>query len=191
MKRIISIGMVVIVLLVMAAGCGVANNTDKPGDGKSYNVNGVTLKLDKEDSSYNIKFKTSKSFEKNTKSGEPTYSLYKDESKDNFDLSNIVFRVDVRVDIMNYESKIEREIELVKSNDGFKNVEQSQKNFNGTDWTYFSFDNTKDDNVSFKEHYYLTEKQIGEYYYTYKIYFSFAENTSDFEEAFIASIIFG
>lgn len=178
------------VLLLVVAGCGNANNNNQSGDGKTYSVNGVSVKLDKEDSCYNIKFLTSKSFERNARSGAFTYSLYKDKSKDKFDLSNIAFRVDVKVDIMNLESKIEREKELVKSNEGFKNLEQSQKTINGTTWEFFSFDNAKDESISFKEHMYIAERQIGEYYYVYEVYFSFADSILEFEDAFMASIVF-
>ena len=90
---------------------------------------------------------------------------------------------------MNLQSKIDREKELVMNKDNFENVQQSQKTLNGITWDYFSFYNNYDNN-RFQEHLYMTERKIDNYYYVYKIYFSYAEGIEDFEESFMNSISF-
>ena len=76
-------------------------------NGKSYIVNGVSIKLDKEDSNNKIKYDTSSSFNKNSSTTGYVYTIYKNKSEDKYDFSNITFRLDVSVDKMNTQSKIE------------------------------------------------------------------------------------
>lgn len=194
MKKKFLIGLLVIIGVFVITGCknekdSQSNNTKLDND-KSYNINGVSIKLDKDDNRDNIKYKISSSFTRNFSTTTSTYTIYKDKNKDKYDLSNITFRLDVNVDTMNSESKIEREKQLVNAKESFKNIEQSQKTINETTWEYFSFDNMNDDENSFKEHLYITEKKVNNYYYIYKVYFSFADDITEFENAFMDSIVF-
>lgn len=194
MKKKILLSLLVIIGLFIITGCKNENNSQsnntKQDNGKSYNINGVSIKLDKDDNRDNIKYKISSSFTRKFSTTTSTYTIYKDNNKDKYDLSNVIFRLDVNVDTMNSESKIEREKQLVNAKDSFKNIEQSQKTINETTWEYFSFDNMNDASNSFKEHLYITEKKVDKYYYIYKVYFSFSDEINDFENAFMDSIVF-
>ncbi len=190
MKNKILLGLLVLIGLFTISGCGISKNNNQGNNEKIYNVNGINIKLDKEDDRDNIKYKMSSSFTRVYRTTMSTYTIYKDASKDKYDLANIVFRLDVNVDIMNTESRIEKEKKLVKAKDNFKNIEQNQKTINGTIWEYFTFDNTNDAENIFKEHLYITEKKVNNYYNVYKIYFSFANDIEEFEESFMNSIVF-
>ena len=189
MKKKILLSILVLIGVFIVTGCGNSNN-NQVSNGKTYNVNGISINLDKDDNRDNIKYKTSSSFIRDYKTTMSTYSIYKDSTKNKYDLSNLTFRLDVNVDIMNIESTLEKEKSLVTKKDTFKNVLQNQKEINGTTWEFFSFDNVYDEENQFKEHLYITERKVDNYYYLYKVYFSRAENIDEFEEAFMDSIIF-
>ena len=189
MKKKIIIGLFIISLLFIVSGCG-NKNINNSNDGKIYKVNGVSIKLDKEDDRDNIKYKTSSSFTRDYKTTMSTYTIYKDNSKSKYDLSNIVLRLDVNVDIMNTESQIEKEIKIINRNENFKNLIQNQKIINGTTWEYFTFENNNDSSNPFEEHLYIAEKKVNKYYSVYKIYFSFADDIEEFEEEFMNRIVF-
>ena len=186
MKKFL-LGLIIICLFAIT-GCG--NKQEISNNGKECNINGVSVKLNKEDNRDGIKYMISSSFERDYKASTSTYTIYKDKNGDKYDLSNIVFRLDVNVDEMNLESKIEKEKELIKRKDNFEDVIQEQKLINGTTWEYSSFYNTYDANNRFKEHVYVTEKKVNQYYYLYKVYFSYAEDIAEFEEAFMNNVRF-
>ena len=187
MKKIVLLSLIVLIGVFVLTGC--ENISKKTVDGKTYNINGISVKLDKSDERDGMKYKTSSSFEKDYKSTTTTYTSYIDKNKDKHDLSNIKFRLDVTVDIMNLESRIEKEKKLITSKDNFKNVKQDQKVIDEITWDYFTFDNAYE-NTSFKEHLYLTERKMNNYYYVYKVYFSYAEDIEEFEEAFMNNVKF-
>ena len=190
MKKKILLGLFIISLLFVTSACGANKNNNNSNDGKTYKVNGVSIKLDKDDDRDDIKYKTSSSFTRNYKTTMSTYTIYKDNSKSKYDLSNIILRVDVNVDIMNTDSQLEKEIKVLNRSESFKNVVQNQKNINGTTWEYFTFENNNDSSNPFKEHLYITEKKKDKYYTVYKVYFSFADDIEEFEQAFMNSIVF-
>ena len=190
-KKILLVFLISILLifgLLFLTGCGNKGETIAK-DGKTYNIHGLSIKLDKDEEYDKIKYLTSSFFERKFKVTGTSYTIYKDDSKDKYDLSNITFRLDVSTDIMNTNSTIEKEKALVKNKDTYKNIEQSQKNINDIIWDYFVYDNNNGD-ISFKQHLYITERKVDNYYYLYKIYFSFAEDIDEFEEAFMNNIKF-
>jgi hypothetical protein len=172
--------------LILITGCG--KDTNKTNDSKLYNINGISIKLDREDFRESLRFKTSTSFVVDYNSTTTTYTIYKDENKDRYDLSNLKFRLDVYVDTMNTESTIDKEIQFVQNNDHFQNIVQEKRRINDKTWEYFSVDNYYDDTNVFQEHIYISERKINDFYFMYKIYFSCAEDIEEFEREFMNSI---
>ena len=190
MKNKILFSLLIVVGLFVLVGCTNNKNSNQSSNSKSYNVNGVSIKLDKDDSRDKIKYKIFSNFTSDYKSSTSSYTIFNDNSKDKYDLSNIAFRLEVNADIMNTSSTIENEKTLVNKKDTFKNVVASEKIINSTTWFYYTFDNYYDGHNQFKEHLYITERKIDNYYYVYKVFFIKAEDIAEFEEAFMNSIVF-
>lgn len=191
MKKKILLGFLVIVCLLTITGCGKnSNNNSNVKSSKEYNINGVSFKLDKEDSISNMKYKVSKSFDTRAGASTTVYNLYYDENKDKYDVSNLVFSISITADIMQSESNIEYAINKLNNNSSLKNISREQKNINDLTWEYITLDNYYDNNNSYKNHSYYYETYDGKYYTTYIIQFNKVDNMEEFENDFIKNIVF-
>ena len=173
MKKKILLSIIVVFTLFIITGCG-ANNSNSDSNSKDYKIDGVSIKLDKEDSRSGMKYKTSKSFDSKNGSSTSTYYLYYDENKEKYDVSNIVFSISVTADIMQTESKIEYDIHKLNTNSSLKNITRDQKEINDINWEYISLDNYYETGTEehFKIHSYYYELYDGKYYTTYIISFN-------------------
>ena len=101
MKEKILLGLLVIVALFTIAGCGKnSNNNSNVKSSKEYNINGISFKLDKEDSISKMKYKVSNSFDRRAGASTTVYNLYYDENKDKYDASNLVFSISITANII-------------------------------------------------------------------------------------------
>ena len=193
MKKKIFIIVLIIISIFTITGCGIKNNNNSnTNNSKEYIINGIKIKLDKEDSRDGIKYKYSNSFARNYASSTTTYKLYYDEKKDKYDISNLAFYLNVTVDIMQTESAIEKDILKIKNNSSNKNITWEQKTINGITWEYITIDRYYDNNENehFKNHTYLYEVYDGKYYKTYIVSFYKADNIEEFEKVFLKNIVF-
>ena len=188
MKRKVLLSLLLVLSIFIITGCGVSNNSS----GKNYDINGVSFKLDKVDSTSKMKYKISKSFDKRAGASTTTYTLYHDASKDKYDVSNIVLSISVTANIMETESNIEYDINKLNNNSSLKNITREKKTINDITWEYITLDNYYETNTNnyFKNHSYYYETYDGKYYTTYIISFNKADNIEEIENDFLNSIIF-
>lgn len=179
--------LVILIILGIVTGCGASNKNSK-----EYKIDGVSFKLDSEDSMSKMKYKISKSFDKKSKASSTIYNLYYDENKDKYDISNVVFSLSVTADIMQTESYIEYDINKLNNNSSLKNISREQKEINGITWEYVSLDNYYETGTDkyLKNHTYFYETYDGKYYTTYTIAFNNVENIGSLEEDFLNSVTF-
>ena len=118
MKKKILLGFLVIVGLLTITGCGKNsnNNNSNAKSSKEYNINGISFKLDKEDTISKMKYKVSNSFDRRDGASTTVYNLYYDENKDKYDVSNLVFSISITANIMQSESNIEYAINKLNNN---------------------------------------------------------------------------
>lgn len=191
MKKKILLGFLVIVGLLTITGCGKnSNNNSNAKSSKEYNINGISFKLDKEDTISKMKYKVSNSFDRRDGASTTVYNLYYDENKDKYDVSNLVFSISITANIMQSESNIEYAINKLNNNSSLKNISREQKKINDLTWEYITLDNYYDNNNSYKNHSYYYETYDGKYYTTYIIQFNKVDNMEEFENDFIKNIVF-
>ena len=188
MKKVI-LCLLVFIALFTITGCGVSNNSKNL---KEYNINGVSIKLDREESISGMKYKISKAFDRRAGASTTVYNLYYDNNKDKYDTSNLAFSLSITADIMQTSSNIEYDINKLNNNSSLKNIVRAQKTINGITWEYVSLDNYYDSNTTehLENHSYYYETYDGKYYTTYIISFNKAENIGDLENDFLNSIVF-
>lgn len=192
MKNRIVIGTLLLVMLLIITGCGANDKSNSTNNSKEYNIDGIKIKLDSEDTISGMKFKTSKSFDKRSGASATVYNLYYDDNKDKYDSSNLAFSLSIKANIMQTESSIENDINKLNTNSSLKNISREQKTINGITWEYITLDNyyeTGSDDY-FKNHSYYYEKYDGKYYTTYIIQFNKVDNMEEFENDFIKNIVF-
>lgn len=194
MKKLVLFSLLIIISLVVITGCVTNKKSNSSSDNslKEYNIDGVSFKLDGEDSTSGMKYNISKDFDKRNGASTTTYTLYKDKNKDKYDVANIVFSLSITADIMQTESNIESDINKLNNNISLKNITRDKKNINGITWEFISLDNyydTGSDN-HFKNHSYYYESYDGKYYTTYIVSFNKVDNTEEFENEFLSSIVF-
>ena len=192
MKKKILLGFLAIVGLLTITGCGKNsnNNNSNAKSSKEYNINGISFKLDKEDTISKMKYKVSNSFDRRDGASTTVYNLYYDENKDKYDVSNLVFSISITANIMQSESNIEYAINKLNNNSSLKNISREQKKINDLTWEYITLDNYYDNNNSYKNHSYYYETYDGKYYTTYIIQFNKVDNMEEFENDFIKNIVF-
>ena len=194
MKKKMFLSLLILIALFTITGCVANKKSNSPtnNNSKEYKVDGVSIKLDSEDSMSKMKYKTSKSFDRRSGASTTVYSLYYDENKDKYDASNIVFSISVTANIMQSESSIEYDINKLNNNSSLKNISREQKKINDITWEYVSLDNYYEtgSNDHFKIHSYYYETYDGKYYTTYIISFNKADNIEKLEKDFINSIVF-
>ena len=192
MKKKILLSLITLVIVFIITGCGENNKDNNSSEKhmKEYNINGISIKLDSEDSISKMKYKISKSFNRRVGSSTTVYNLYYDENKDKYDISNIVFSLSITADIMQSASALENDINKLNNNSSLKNISREQKTINGITWQYVSLDNYYETGNYFKNHSYYYETFDGKYYTTYTISFNKAENIEDLENDFLNSIVF-
>ena len=193
MKR--KIVLIILFLMILTlTGCGLKNKSNKSSNNnaKEYKIDGVTFKLDSEDSRSKMKYLTSKSFEKKNGSSTTTYYLYYDNNKDKYDVSNIVFSVSVTANIMQTSSNLEYDIKKLDTNSSLQNITREKKTINGITWDYVSLDNyyQTGSNIHFNNHSYYYETFDGTYYTTYIVSFNKTDNIAELENDFLNSIVF-
>lgn len=192
MKKKILLSILVMLAVFTITGCTSSNKSSSSDNLKEYKIDGVSIKLDKDESMSGMKYKTSKSFDSRNGVSTTVYSLYYDKNKDKFDASNLVFSISVTANIMQTESNIEYDIKKLNNNSSLKNITREQKEINDIKWEYISLDNyyeTGSDN-HYKNHSYYYELYDGKYYTTYIISFNKAENTEELENDFLKNIVF-
>lgn len=191
MKKKIFLSLLLIVAMLTITGCEKSNGS-KSSNSKEYTVDGISFKLDKDDSRSGMKYKISKSFDGRSGSSTSTYYLYYDDTKDKYDISNIALSISVTADIMQTESAIENNIAKLNINSSLKNITRDKKTINDITWDYVTLDNYyetgKDDH--FKNHTYYYEKYDGKYYTTYTVSFNKADNIGELESDFLNNITF-
>ena len=191
MKKRIFLSVLILIVIFTITGCG-TNNNSSGKNSKEYNIDGISIKLDKEDSISGMKYKISKSLNRRGGASATIYNLYYDENGDKFAVSNIVFSLTITADIMQSKSYLEYDINKLNNNSSLKNITREKKEINGITWEYVSLDNYYETgtNNHFKNHSYYYETYDGKYYTTYTISFNKAENTADLENDFLNSIVF-
>ena len=191
MKKKILLSLFVIVTLFAITGCG-AKNEPSGKSSKEYNIDGVSIKLDSEDTTSKMKYKVSSSFDRRVGSSTTVYTLYYDKNKDKYDVSNTVFSISITANIMQSESSIEYDINKLNNNSSLKNITREEKTINDIKWQFVSLDNYYEtgSNEHFKIHSYYYETYDGKYYTTYTVSFNKADNIGDLENDFLNSIVF-
>ena len=190
-KKILFI--ILIILAFVVTGCGTNNsNSSNAKNSKEYKINGISFKLDKEDSRDGIKYNYSSAFDSKHAASTTTYKLYYDKTKDKYDISNIAFYFYVTADIMQQESNLEKDIAKIKNNSSLKNITREKKTINGITWEYLECDNYYEtgSDKHIKNHTYLYEVFDGKYYVTYTISLNKVENMEEFENDFLNNITF-